>query len=136
MTESSSGIFARSLVKTVIIGDVPDRGGRATSARAKITAEKSEKKWGHKNKKQETITKREDASLKAIPDGNAVDVNITNVSYEDIGSVPMEVETNVVSHVDVNVRDEDDSPRGKKREGDHIKAAAAGYEGKTYKKKY
>jgi hypothetical protein len=38
VTETSSGLFAKSLVKSVIIGDVPDRGGRATSMRTKISS--------------------------------------------------------------------------------------------------
>lgn len=40
VTEKSSGLFAKSLVKSVVIGDVPDRGGRTTSLRTKISTER------------------------------------------------------------------------------------------------
>ena len=50
VTETSSGLFAKSLVKSVIIGDVPDRGGRATNVRSKVSSSTGVGRGGKKSK--------------------------------------------------------------------------------------
>lgn len=106
VTETFSGLFAKSLVKSVVIGAVPDRGGRASSIRSKVSSVEGAKgdKAGHKP--QHKKPQQQQQQQQSMPEGG--------------GEQPMEVIES----------GDGESPRGVKREGEHKKHH------KHYKKKH
>ena len=98
--DSSAGIFNRSLVKSVLIGPVPDRGGRASALRTKIAEKPSFK------------------GSRSAGRGQMKTSSAPIVSEEKMEvSAPME--TGVSNQTETAADAQEESPKGRKREGEH-----------------
>ena len=95
VTQSHAGILNRSLVKSVLIGPVPDRGGRASALRTKIS-DKPKFKNNRGGRKGQS-----------------------KPSSEPMNEAKMEV-----SNGGETQTAEEDSSKGEKREGGHHRARA------------
>ena len=73
VTECKYGILNKSLVKSVLIGPVPDRGGRATALRTKISDRPSNKSHhGGKNQAKSSAAPISDEKMEiSVEDGTS-----------------------------------------------------------------
>ena len=108
-TESKAGgIFNRSLVKSVLIGPVPDRGGRASALRAKVSEKPSSFKGNYKGGRG--------------PGKPSSEPIVTEEKIE----VSVQAETGVSVQTETAMEVQEESPQGRKREGEHRKGHGRG----------